>query len=154
MHEQQLANKKNTSKYAMLTPKHLFFTPKKSPYTSMKLPKVFSTQKQHKTLNFCSPKSFLTLAISLHHLNQSFLYFSRFFFPSPSPSPQIFSHLEHTNNPKIKKSEKKSKNCCHNGFLFDLDDHKIKWVATNLFCTGVIGHPRCMFLNQGSKSLI
>ena len=30
----------------------------------------------------------------------------------------------------------------------DLDDHKYKnGVATDLFCTGVIGHPGCMFLN-------
>ena len=30
----------------------------------------------------------------------------------------------------------------------DLVDHKIKnGVAIDLFCTGVIGHPRCMFLN-------
>ena len=31
----------------------------------------------------------------------------------------------------------------------DLDDHKIKYngVATDLFCTGVIGHSRHMFLN-------
>ena len=30
----------------------------------------------------------------------------------------------------------------------DLDDHKHKYgVATDLFCTGVIGHPRHMFLN-------
>ena len=32
----------------------------------------------------------------------------------------------------------------------DLDDHqKYKWngVATDLFCTGAIGHPRHMFLN-------
>ena len=44
---------------------------------------------------------------------------------------------------------------CHNGFSLDLDDLKNKsGVATDLFCTGVIGHPRCMFLNQGSKSLI
>ena len=37
----------------------------------------------------------------------------------------------------------------------DLDDHKYKnGVATDLFCTGVIGHPGYMFLNQGPKSLI
>ena len=30
----------------------------------------------------------------------------------------------------------------------DLEDHKNNnGVATDLFCTGVIGHPRCMFLN-------
>ena len=29
----------------------------------------------------------------------------------------------------------------------DLDDHKINGVATDLFCTGVIGHPECMFLS-------
>ena len=30
----------------------------------------------------------------------------------------------------------------------DLDDHKHKnGVATDLFCTGVIGHPGSMFLN-------
>ena len=30
----------------------------------------------------------------------------------------------------------------------DLDDHKnYNGVATDLFCTGVIGHPGCMFLN-------
>ena len=30
----------------------------------------------------------------------------------------------------------------------DLEDHKNKnGVATDLFCTGVIGHPRYMFLN-------
>ena len=30
----------------------------------------------------------------------------------------------------------------------DLEDHKHQnGVATDLFCTGVIGHPRCMFLN-------
>ena len=31
---------------------------------------------------------------------------------------------------------------------------KIKAVATNLFCTGVIDHPGHVFLNQGPKSLI
>ena len=37
---------------------------------------------------------------------------------------------------------------CHNGFPLDLDDHKNKnGVATDLFCTGVIGHPGSMFLN-------
>ena len=30
---------------------------------------------------------------------------------------------------------------------------KTNGVATNLFCTGVIGHPGCMFLSQGPKSL-
>ena len=35
----------------------------------------------------------------------------------------------------------------YNGFPLDLDDHKINGVATDLFCTGVIGHPGCMFLN-------
>ena len=29
----------------------------------------------------------------------------------------------------------------------DLDDHKTNGVATDLFCTGVIGHPGHMFLN-------
>ena len=30
----------------------------------------------------------------------------------------------------------------------DLEDHKTyNGVATDLFCTGVIGHPRSMFLN-------
>ena len=37
---------------------------------------------------------------------------------------------------------------CHNGFPLDLDDHKHKnGVATDLFCTGVIGHPGHVFLN-------
>ena len=37
----------------------------------------------------------------------------------------------------------------------DLDDHKHKdGVATDLFCTDVIGHPSYVFLNQGPKSLI
>ena len=37
---------------------------------------------------------------------------------------------------------------CHNGFPLDLGDHKNKnGVATDLFCTGVIGHPIGMFLN-------
>ena len=37
---------------------------------------------------------------------------------------------------------------CHNGFPLDLEDHKHKnGVATDLFCTGVIGHPGHMFLN-------
>ena len=36
----------------------------------------------------------------------------------------------------------------HNGFPLDLDDHKNQnGVAADLFCTGVIGHPRHMFLN-------
>ena len=44
---------------------------------------------------------------------------------------------------------------CHNGFPLDWNDLKNKnGVATNLFCTSVIGHPRDMFLNQGPKSLI
>ena len=30
---------------------------------------------------------------------------------------------------------------------YDLEDHKNNGVATNLFCTGVIGHPGCMFLS-------
>ena len=37
---------------------------------------------------------------------------------------------------------------CHNGFPLDLEDHKHKnGVATNIFCTGVIGHPDYVFLN-------
>ena len=37
---------------------------------------------------------------------------------------------------------------CHNGFPLDLDDHKNQnGVATDLFCTGVIGHPRHIFLS-------
>ena len=38
----------------------------------------------------------------------------------------------------------------------DLEDYqKLKnGVATDLFCTGVIGHPGHMFLNQGSGSLV
>ena len=37
---------------------------------------------------------------------------------------------------------------CHNGFSLNLDDHKYKnEIAIDLFCTGVIGHPRCMFLS-------
>ena len=37
---------------------------------------------------------------------------------------------------------------CHNGFSLDLDNHKkLNEVATDLFCTGVIGHPGSMFLN-------
>ena len=37
---------------------------------------------------------------------------------------------------------------CHNGFPLDLGDYKNKnGVATDLFCTGVIGHPGQMFLN-------
>ena len=37
---------------------------------------------------------------------------------------------------------------CHNSFPLDLDDHKNQnGVATDLFCTGVIGHPGLMFLN-------
>ena len=36
---------------------------------------------------------------------------------------------------------------CHNSFSFDLDDHKINGVATDLFCTGVIGHLGHMFPN-------
>ena len=36
----------------------------------------------------------------------------------------------------------------HNSFPLDLEDLKIKnEVATNLFCTGVIGHSGYMFLN-------
>ena len=36
----------------------------------------------------------------------------------------------------------------YNGFPLDLEDHKNKnEVATDLFCTGVIGHPGHMFLN-------
>ena len=36
----------------------------------------------------------------------------------------------------------------HNGFSLDLNDHKHKnGVTTDLFCTGVIGHPGHMFLN-------
>ena len=31
---------------------------------------------------------------------------------------------------------------------------KINGVATDLFCTGVIGHPGHMFLNKGPKSQI
>ena len=31
---------------------------------------------------------------------------------------------------------------------------KINGVATDLFSTSVISHPRCMFLNYGPKSLI
>ena len=34
------------------------------------------------------------------------------------------------------------------GFRYDLDDHTNKnGVATDIFCTGVIGHPGYMFLN-------
>ena len=45
-------------------------------------------------------------------------------------------------------------NSCHNGFPLDLDDHKYNnGVTTDLFCTGVIGHPRHLFLNLGPKSL-
>ena len=37
---------------------------------------------------------------------------------------------------------------CHNGFPLDLNDHENKnGVATDLFCTGVIGHPGHVFLN-------
>ena len=37
----------------------------------------------------------------------------------------------------------------------DLEDHKNKnGVTTDLFCTGVIGHPGHTFLTQGPKSLI
>ena len=37
---------------------------------------------------------------------------------------------------------------CHNGFPLDLEDHKTRYgVATDLFCSGVIGHPGHMFLN-------
>ena len=37
---------------------------------------------------------------------------------------------------------------CHNSFSLDSGDHKHKnGVATDLFCTGVIGHPGPMFLN-------
>ena len=35
----------------------------------------------------------------------------------------------------------------HNGFLLNLDDHKNKWIAIDLICTGVIGHLGYMFLN-------
>ena len=37
---------------------------------------------------------------------------------------------------------------CHNGFPLDLDNHKNRnGVATDLFCTDVIGHPGSMFLH-------
>ena len=37
---------------------------------------------------------------------------------------------------------------CHNGFPFDLDDHKNQnEVAIDLFCMGVISHSESMFLN-------
>ena len=35
----------------------------------------------------------------------------------------------------------------HNGFPLDLGDLKTNGAATDLFCTGVIGHPGCMLLN-------
>ena len=39
---------------------------------------------------------------------------------------------------------------CHNRFPLDLDDHKHKnGVATDLFYTGVIGHPGSMFFKLG-----
>ena len=42
----------------------------------------------------------------------------------------------------------KGKHVCHNGFSFELEDHKNKnGVAIDLFCTGVIGHPGHVFLN-------
>ena len=44
---------------------------------------------------------------------------------------------------------------CHNGFPPRLGGpQKQNGVAIDLFCTGVIGHPECMFLNEGPKSLI
>ena len=44
---------------------------------------------------------------------------------------------------------------CHNGFPPRLGrPQKLNGVATDLLCTGVIGHPRHMFLNQRPKSLI
>ena len=44
--------------------------------------------------------------------------------------------------------EEKTNGICHNGFLLDLEDYKNKnGVATDLFCTGVIGHSESMFLN-------
>ena len=37
---------------------------------------------------------------------------------------------------------------CHNGFSLDLENHKNKnVVVTDLFCTGVIGHPGYVFLS-------
>ena len=36
---------------------------------------------------------------------------------------------------------------CHNDFPLGLNDHENREVATNLFCTGVIGHSGYNFLN-------
>ena len=45
-------------------------------------------------------------------------------------------------------------NTCHNGFPPRLGRPQKYGVATDLFCTGVIGHPGHVFLNWGPKSRI
>ena len=52
------------------------------------------------------------------------------------------------------KEDSTSWELCHNDFPLDLDDHKNNGVVIDLFCTGVIGHPVGMILNQGPKTLI